>query len=61
MFRGEGKEANYTQEVSLGERGHYTPLPTLPGAPELNRVFSIDGNKLKPIEALQKCGTKALR
>jgi prophage maintenance system killer protein len=24
----------------LGEAGRYTPLPTLPGAPELNRVFA---------------------
>lgn len=39
VFRGEGQEKNYTPDVGLGERGRYTPLPTLPGAPELNRVF----------------------
>lgn len=40
MFRGEGKEINYTPNVSLGDRGHYTPLPTISGAVELNRVFN---------------------
>ncbi len=40
MFRGEGQETNYSPNVGLGEYGSYTPLPTLPGAPELNRVFS---------------------
>jgi Fic family protein len=49
VFRGEGQETNYTPHVSLGERGHYTPLPTLPGAPELNRVFS------EGVSALQEC------
>lgn len=39
VFRGEGLETNYTPDVGLGEAGRYTPLPTLPGAPELNRVF----------------------
>ena len=39
-FRGEEQEKNYTPEVSLGEHGRYTPLPTIDGAPELNRVFS---------------------
>jgi hypothetical protein len=39
VFRGEGRETNYTPEVGLGESGRHTPLPTLPGAPELNRVF----------------------
>jgi len=38
-FRGEGHEMNYTPAVSLGEQGRYIPLPTQPGAPELNRVF----------------------
>ena len=32
VFRGEGQEKNYTPDVGLGERGRYTPLPTLPGA-----------------------------
>lgn len=39
LFRGEGKEVNYTPDVGLGEHGRYTPLPTAAGAPELNRVF----------------------
>jgi len=39
-FRGEGKESSYTPDVALGEHGRYTPLPTLAGAPDLNRVFS---------------------
>ncbi len=39
-FRGEGKETNYTPDVGLGEHDRYTPLPTVPGAPELNRVFA---------------------
>ncbi len=40
-FRGEGQETSYTPDVGLGEHGRYTPLATLPGAPELNRVFII--------------------
>lgn len=39
-FRGEGNETNYTPDVGLGEHGRYTPLPTVAGAPELNRVFA---------------------
>lgn len=39
VFRGEGQETNYTPDVSLGEFGRHTPLPTIAGAPELNRVF----------------------
>ena len=38
-FRGEGSETGYTPDVALGAAGRYTPLATLPGAPELNRVF----------------------
>jgi Fic family protein len=49
VFRGEGQETNYTPDVGLGEHGRYTPLPTLPGAPELNRVFS------EGVSALQEC------
>jgi Fic family protein len=41
-FRGEGKEISYTPDVALGEQGRYTPLPTLTGAPDLNRVL-LDG------------------
>ncbi len=50
VFRGEGQEANYTPDVGLGEQGRHTPLPTLPGAPELNRVFH------QGVAALQECG-----
>ncbi len=39
-FRGEGQETGYTHDVGLGEAGRYSPLPTVPGAPELNRVFA---------------------
>lgn len=39
-FRGEGQEVSYTPDVGLGEAGRYTPLPTSPGAPVLNRVFA---------------------
>lgn len=39
-FRGEGSETNYTPDVGLGEHDRYTPLATVPGAPELNRVFA---------------------
>jgi len=39
VFRGEGQEKNYTPNVVLGEHDRYTPLQTLPDAPELNRVF----------------------
>jgi hypothetical protein len=49
VFRGEGQEKSYTPDVGLGERGRYTPLPTLPGAPELNRVFN------QGVSALQAC------
>ena len=40
-FRGEGQETGYTPDVGLGEYGRYTPLATVAGAPELNRVFTI--------------------
>lgn len=49
VFRGEGRETSFTPDVSLGEQGRYTPLPTLPGAPELNRVFK------EGIAAVQQC------
>lgn len=39
VFRGEGQETNYTPDVGLGIHGRYTPLPTIAGAPELNRIF----------------------
>ena len=40
-FRGEGEETNYTPDVGLGEYGRHTPLATMAGAPELNRVFAL--------------------
>jgi len=49
VFRGEGHETNYTPSVGLGEYGRHNPLPTLPSAPELNRVFS------EGVSALQEC------
>jgi len=49
VFRGEGQEQNYTPDVGLGEAGRYTPLPTIAGAPELNRLFN------NVIAALQEC------
>lgn len=48
-FRGEGEEQHYTPAVALGEHGRYTPLATLLGAPELNRVFA------EGLVALQEC------
>jgi prophage maintenance system killer protein len=39
-FRGEGKETNYTPDFGLGSHGRYTPLASMAGAPELNRVFA---------------------
>ena len=38
-FRGEGAETHLTPNVLLGRDDPYRPLPTRPGAPELNRVF----------------------
>ncbi len=44
LFRGEGKETRYTPDVSLGEYGRYTPLPTIAGGLNLHKVF-IEGVK----------------
>jgi len=41
-FRGEGQETRYTPDVSLGEHGRYTPLPTEAGGCNLHRKF-VDG------------------
>jgi Fic family protein len=54
MFRGEGQETNYTHDVSLGEHGRYSPLPTRPGAPELNRVFSEGVTALQEPEPFER-------
>ena len=53
VFRGEGQEKSYTMDVGLGEHGHHTPLPTLPGAPELNRVFREGVSVLQAREPLE--------
>lgn len=54
VFRGEGEETNYTPDVGLGARGRYTPLPTLPGAPELNRVFNEGAACLQECEPFER-------
>lgn len=46
-FRGEGNETGYTPDVGLGDLGKYTPLATLAGAPELNRIFDEGLKALK--------------
>jgi len=54
VFRGEGQETNYTPDVALGEHGRYTPLPTLPGAPELNRVFREGTHVLQALPPFER-------
>lgn len=54
VFRGEGQETNYTPDVALGEHGRYTPLPTLPGAPQLNRVFHQGVSVLQESEPFER-------
>ncbi len=54
VFRGEGQEANYTPDVGLGELGRYTPLSTVSGAPELNRVFQEGLLALDAYEPFEK-------
>lgn len=54
-FRGEGEETSYTPDVGLGEHGRYTPLATVAGATELNRVFAsgleaLQGEVQQPFE-----------
>jgi hypothetical protein len=46
-FRGDGAETEFTPDVALGQRGRFTPLPTVPGATQLNRVF------LEGVQALE--------
>ena len=49
IFRGEGKETT-TPNVDLDGQGSvHTPLPTISGAPELNRVFKEGASALKEI------------
>lgn len=54
VFRGEGQETNYTPDVFLGEHGRYTPLPTRPGAPELNRVFGAGVEVLRGLAPFER-------
>lgn len=49
VFRGEGQETNYTPDVGLGQYGRHTPPPTVPGAAELNQIFTTG------VKALQAC------
>jgi Fic family protein len=56
-FRGEGQEKRYTPNVGLGEHGHYTPPPTLPGAPELNRIFHEGTSALQACEPFERALT----
>ncbi len=53
-FRGEAEETHYTPDVGLGEHGQYTPLPTVPGAPELNRVFQEGVSALDGCQPFEK-------
>lgn len=57
MFRGEGLETHYTPDVGLGELGRYTPLPTLPGAPQLNQVFCEGVAALRECEPFERATT----
>lgn len=54
VFRGEGEEVHFTPEVSLGPWGRHTPLPTLPGAPELNRIFAKAVSVLPTLPPLER-------
>lgn len=49
VLRGEGHEANDTQDARFGEHGSHTPVTSAPDASELNRVFNAG------IEALDEC------
>lgn len=54
-FRGEGDEVDFSPDVSLGEGRRYSPLPTVKGAPELNRMFenglrALTGEVAQPFE-----------
>ncbi|MBO9749817.1 hypothetical protein J7431_22000, partial [Xanthomonas phaseoli pv. dieffenbachiae] len=54
-FRGEGDEVDFSPDVSLGEGRRYSPLPTVKGAPELNRTFengirALSGEVAQPFE-----------
>jgi hypothetical protein len=49
IFRGEGMEKDCNTFVRLGKNERYEPLPTLSGAPELNKIFS------EGVIALQEC------
>ncbi|WP_303745430.1 Fic family protein [Enterobacter hormaechei] len=49
VFRGEGDEHSYTPYVALGERGEHNPVPTEPGAPELNRIYAEGVTRIKTL------------
>lgn len=53
VLRGEGEQTQYTPSVHLGEYGRHEPLPTLPGAPELNRVFSEGITHIKTLPPVE--------
>lgn len=53
-FRGEGFETNYTPSVSLGDQGSFKPLPTIKGAPELNKVFEDNIKALEELPPFEK-------
>lgn len=53
VFRGEGEETTYSPYVALGEQGEHRPLPTLAGAPELNRVFSEGVEFIKTLQPFE--------
>jgi Fic family protein len=55
-FRGEGQETGYTPDVGLGEAGRYSPLPTVPGAPELNRIFAAGITALNELPSVLERG-----
>ncbi len=39
LFRGEGKETNYTPHVALGLKEDDVPIEIIAGAPQLNKIF----------------------
>jgi len=62
LFRGEGDEKNYTPDEGLGTLGVsrivakylYSPMKTLPNAPELNRAFQEGVTALKECEPFER-------
>lgn len=54
VFRGEGKETNYTPAVALGGHGRYHPLPTMAGAPLLNQHFEDAVTRLEQYPVFER-------